>query len=421
MNFEMSKRGSRVLLAAAVALASWSHTTALAQGGKKGGSTTRTHRLVTLNSEPGGAIAMTQAVTTHGATTVNLVGWLGEFAQFWRVSTSTSDTVVSIRLTLPADVDPNSPIASAQAINNAGIIVGGCRLIGTSAGQPLLWEDELADPVHLPLPDGFRGWAMPRAINSAGVIVGDLSGDLTAGEETVHVEGLIVWLAWRDQNAQLQVSAPTWFHFDSMSVPELNDSGWVAFDGIDGNFRLQLAYQWVRDELRQKDVPQFHISLTDGPLFGSDKVAFVGGINQAGDVAGDYRTLNQKGRDVYVKRLDGTFLSMPVYIDNRDYGTYVHGVDAVNDATAQHAVQVLGVVGTYSKKSNSLGPWYGATWESGGKVRLLKDITDVPADDTYDFTSVTSFDDLNDAGWICGRIARGTNRDGVPAILIRKP
>jgi hypothetical protein len=147
----------------------------------------------------------------------------------------------------------------------------------------------------------------------------------------------------------------------------------------------------------------------------------VGGINQAGDVAGDYRTLNQKGRDVYVQRLDGTLLSMPVYIDNRDYGTYVHGVDAVNDATGQHAVQVLGVVGTYSKKSNSLGPWYGATWESGGKVRLLKDITDVPADDTYDFSSVTSFDDLNDAGWICGRIARGANRVGVPAVLIRKP
>ena len=107
----------------------------------------------------------------------------------------------------------NPPWPSAEAINNDGVIVGGCRLIDTSPGQPLLWEDELADPRHLPLPEGFVGFAMPRAINNAGVIVGELSGELTTGGETVHVEGLIAWLTWRDLNGRIQVSTPTWFPF----------------------------------------------------------------------------------------------------------------------------------------------------------------------------------------------------------------
>lgn len=419
---ELSTRRLCVIFAAIVALVSLSPANALAQGGKKGGSVAKTHRLVTLDLNLGGASDMTEAVTANGTTTVDLVGWLGDFAQFWRVSTSTSDTIEKIRLILPPDVDPQTPEASAQAINPDGIIVGGCRLIDTRGGQPLLWKDELASPLRMPLPEGFSGWAMPRAINRSGVIVGDLSGELMSGGESEHVEGLIVWLAWWNQDGQVQVSTPTWFPFSAMSTPKLNDLGWVAFSSNDGGaLRLRLAHRWNWNEELNDEVCEFYFSGGEGPMFGSDKVANVGGINQAGDVAGHYQTVNRQGRDVYVKRLDGTFLNMPVYVDDRFIGTYVHAVDAVNDATTQHAVQVLGVVGIYYKKSNSLGQWHRAIWESGGKVTLLKDVTDLPTDTTYDLTSVTSFDDMNDATWICGRVARGENRVGVPVVLIRKP
>ena len=189
-----------------------------------------------------------------------------------------------------------------------------------------------------------------------------------------------------------------------------------------GAVRLRLAHRWVWDDVREKRMcPSFTSVAEKARCSAVTKWRVSGASIRLGDVAGDYRTVNQPGRDVYVKRLDGTFLNMPVYVNDRTYGTYVHGVDAVNDATAQHAVQVLGEVGTYYKKSGSLGAWYGAIWESGRTVRLLKDITDVPTDSTYDFSNVTSFDDLNDASWICGRITRGEARVGVPAVLIRKP
>lgn len=422
MDSDLPHRCRLLLFATAFTLISLSHADAFAQKGKPGGgTTTRPYRLVTLDLNSGGATAMTEAVTVNGTTTVSVVGWQGELARFWRITSSASDLIQNISLALPAGIDPQSPLASAEAINDQGIIVGGCRLVDSWPGQPLLWEHEQAEPILLPLPDGFTGWAMPRGINYSGIIVGDLSGDFTSAEGTDHVEGLIAWLAWHDADGTLQVSRPTWLPIDVMSVPKLNDAGWVAFDSADGVFRLQLATHLVHDEQLDVDTPEVIMNDLDVPLFGSDTVATVGGINQAGDVAGDFQLLSQRARDIYVKRLDGTFLSMPVYVNTRELGTYVHGIDAVNNATGQHAVQVLGEVGTHYKKSTGLGAWYWAIWESGASVRLLKDITEVPTDSTYDFSSVTSFHDLNDASWICGRIARGESRVGVPAVLIRKP
>ena len=54
--------------------------------GGGGGSTTKPYRLVTLDLSQGRANAMTDTVTADGSTTVGVVGWLGDFAQFWRVS-----------------------------------------------------------------------------------------------------------------------------------------------------------------------------------------------------------------------------------------------------------------------------------------------------------------------------------------------
>jgi hypothetical protein len=398
---------------------------AYAQKGGKGGSTPTTHRLVPLETTEGSALAMTEATTLDGKTSVSLVGWLGEDAWYWRVTTSMTgqDQVQSLPLLLPPNAYPDFPTASGEAINADGLIVGSCRLLNAGPGQPLMWEDELADPMPLPLPTGFTGWAMPRAINRGGVIVGEYSGDQSNGVESNHVEGLIVWYTWVDEEDRRRIGPPTCFPMSVPSLPQLNDAGWVAFDNLEGDYRIRLTYQWVANETLGYKVPEFSIGTVDGPLFGSDKVASVGGINQAGDVAGTVRTINQPGQDLYVKRLDGSFLNMPVYINDRTYGTYVLSVTSINDATLQHAVQALGRAGVYYKKSPSSIGWRGwALWEAGGSVRLLHDITDVPSDSAYYFTSTPSnFYDLNDASWVCGRIARGSDRVGVPAVLVRKP
>ncbi len=400
-------------------------STACAQKGGKGGSTPKTHRLIPLETTSGSALAMTEATMLDGKTSASLVGWLGEDAWYWHATASATgqDQVQSIPLLLPPNADPDSPTASAEAINADGLIVGGCRLLNAGPGQPLMWEDELADPMPLPLPTGFTGWAMPRAINSGGVIVGEYSGDQLNGEESNHVEGLIAWYTWVDEEGRRRIGPSTCFPVPVPSIPQLNDAGWVAFDSLEGDYRIHLTYQWVANETLGHDVPEFSMDAVDGPLLGSDTVATVGGINQAGDVAGIVRTINHPGQDVYVKRFDGSFLNMPVYINDRTYGTYVLSVTSINDATLQHAVQVLGRAGVYYKKSPSgLGLRGWALWESGGSVRMLQDISDVPSDSTYDFTQfVSNFDNLNDASWICGRIARGSDRVGVPAVLVRKP
>lgn len=110
-----------------------------------------------------------------------------------------------------------------------------------------------------------------------------------------------------------------------------------------------------------------------------------------------------------------------VVIDNRQTGTYANNIADINDAISAHRVQIIGKAGTYSKGSGSLfvGNW--AIWEENApSVVLLKDVTNVPTDSSYDFTATTEFNSINDSSWIGGGIARGPDRVRVPAILIRQ-
>lgn len=410
MNLQCLRLGALVVAFASLAVAP-----EIASAQKKA---SKTHALVILDTGLGGAMAMSEVRVEAGEAVSQVVGWRDDLAWHWRVSASKQ--VESSPLALPADVDPLAPAAIATGVNERGWIVGGYRSIGAGPGQPLLWTSAAGSPSALPLPSGFSGWAMPRSVNDDGVIVGELSGQIVTAGVASPVEGLVVWLAWTDIQGATQIDPPTWFTIPNLSTPRINQDGWVAFASDGAAYRLLLVHHWAWDETLAREVAQFFVA-AGGTLFGSDKIASVGGINAAGDVAGNVRTINQPGRDVYAQRLNGTFLSLPVYVNDRTYGTYVHGIKAINDANSAHGVQVLGRVGTYTKKGGALGAWNWALWESGGSVRLLKDVTVVPADTSYDFSSVTSFEDLNDSAWICGRIARGADRVGVPAVLLRLP
>lgn len=414
----------------ALTLAVWlTSSVAIAQpGGKGGGNKAKPYRLVVLDTESGVVESMTETyLVSQGNTTVTQVDAVGSTSgmpRHWRVTQA--GTVSGTWLQLPADTDFNSSgqVARATNINNFGNIVGEYRVADNGGWLPLVWEDQLSEPLVLPLPVAFVGRATPQAINNSGLIVGTIRGHFNLSGEIIPLDGLVAWQTYwgAGEHAILQVSSPGWFdvgviaHFGC----RLNDSGWIQYPIGSMAYRAQLQHEWIPIS-ETEWASQFTWTSPPAQLFAATNEVKAGGINQAGDAAGSFGLIGQSGRDVFARTLSGTLRSFPKVIDNRQTGTYANNIADINDATSAHRVQIIGKAGTYSKGSGSLflGNW--AIWEeNASSVVLLKDVTDVPTDSSYDFTATTEFNSINDSSWIGGGIARGPDRVRVPAILIRQ-
>jgi hypothetical protein len=400
-------------------------------GGGGGGSNSKPYRLVPLSLEQGTAFGMNEAVSSGTMQTVELVGEVASLACHWQVtSTGTSQSINTTPLLSPAGFVPVS--GRASDINNAGIIVGH-GYAGDGIVRGLVWDGHLAEPITLPMPAGFTGFGVRltninNATNGSGIILGNIDGivpDGSGGWQTAL--GIIVWRFSFDEHDNLIVSPPTWFSFSDQAQMKigLNDAGWIVLTHNGRAHRYRLDWELVWDPLAGEGgdfVEMFYLADGEGDMHGANvTLSWAGGINQEGIATGYRRPTNSHAEELFGKRLDGTFLSFPVYASGRDLVTRIYGVRAINDVTTSHNVQVLGMAGSYSTRNGYRSP-RPALWESGGTVRLLQDITVYPTDASYTFKILgTSMYDLNDASWICGQTQRQLNGQStdIPSVLIR--
>jgi hypothetical protein len=396
---------------------------------QRGGSQNKPYRLVPLSLNRGTAFAMNEAVVSGSTTRVQAVGEVDSQPFHWSVAaTSSSQSVLATPLIEPEGF---AGATLARDINNAGIIVGyGYTLDGTCLG--VVWQDRLAEPVVLPLPDGFSGYGIRATninnpTNGSGIILGTIDGTIVTASGTLSAVGAIVWRYSFDANAELVLSPPTWFSFSSQDESNmgLNDAGWIALTEGAQALRYRLDWEWQPTGDGTEMAEVFYLAEGGGSLLSSNvQWARTGGINQAGDVAVYYRPLNASGDTLLAKRLGGNDLAFPKFTTKRDQVDVINHVQAINNATTQHAVQVLGNAGWLNTRYGSYLNPRPAIWESGGTVRLLEEITTYPADTTYFFRPiVTSMHDLNDASWICGNTVRGVSgqQTDIPTVLIRNP
>jgi hypothetical protein len=248
-------------------------------------------------------------------------------------------------------------------------------------------------------------------------------------ENSDETGGIIVWRYSFDENAALVVSPPTWFSFSNQLGLKigLNDAGWIVLTDGSQAHRYRLDWEWVWDPAAGSEgafVEVFELA-EGGNLFGSNvQWARAGGINQAGDAAAYFRAVNSQAHTLVAKRLSGSDISFPKFTTKKDQVDEINAVQAINDVTDQHGVQVLGNVGWFNTRNGSFQNPRPALWESGGSVRLLEEITTFPSDANYSFKVLNvSMYDLNDASWICGFVQREASGQwsDVPAVLIRNP
>jgi hypothetical protein len=313
-----------------------------------------------------------------------MVGEAGEQAQYWLYDLASQD-VLQIPLS-----DPEGTVfdeSRAIDINDNRLIVGvgwvdsGQGLVGSA----LVWVDAMSDPLVLPLPEGsISGGA--TAVNNAGVVVG------VAG-----LEGCAAAIAWRVAADGVVEGPVVLATGENASAQDVNENG--------------VTVGWVNDHAVRWTL-SWDAELVSSPtdeLFDPSLVPYshAQGVNDAGDVCG------QAGAEFAEAFLlqNGGLAPLKPLIDSRKAATVNVGATALNNATTDHGVQVVGSAYVYDRATYFIKCDALTLWEEDQSV------TDLTAEGSRK-TKPEFVTAINDSGWVTGATFNTNLEQNVPMLMI---
>jgi uncharacterized membrane protein len=314
-----------------------------------------------------------------------IVGEAGDQARYWLYDPASQDV---LQIPLP---DPEGIVfdeSRATDINDNGLIVGvGWADNGQGLeGTPLLWVDSMSDPFVLPLPEGFTNGGA-TAINNAGLVVG------VAG-----LEGCAAAIAWRVFAGGLVEGPVVLATGDNASAQDINENG--------------LAVGWVNDHAIRWTLSwdgELVLSATD-ELFDPSLVPYshAQGVNDAGDVCGQAELF---GFTEAFLLQNGGLVPLKPLVDSRKAATVNVNATALNNATSDHGVQVVGSAYVYDRATYVIQYDAVTLWEEDQTV------TNLTAEGSRK-TKPSLVRAINDSGWVTGATFNTNLEQNVPMLMI---
>jgi hypothetical protein len=335
-------------------------------GGKDGGS----YSARFLDSVPGTAFDI-----AHHEDYTEVVGRIDPgIARYWLLDAD-GETVFF------ADLAGNGS-KGARAINRDGVIVGWD--IGADGARPVVWQDFVAPPLELPVPDGFTGGASAHDINDNLLVVGYLTPD----------NGVASVVAW-----QLDIVNGFLVTRDTIVVATGDELGTVS---LNNNGFLAAAVDY--HAWRWQVIWNPELGTAGGLEVVSADHLFQGtvtGINEAGTVCGQYTG----ALEGYVMTLDGDLTLFTLPVNGKENASLVQAT-AINDAIP---IQVAGSGDVWRGNQFTRSPT--VIWDLDG------DMVTLPLDDSSPLVLNTIYA-LDDAGWGVGMSHDSTTH--LPVIVIPK-
>ena len=314
-----------------------------------------------------------------------IVGEAGDQARYWLYDPASQD-VLPIPLPDPEGIALDK--SRATDINDDGLIVGvGWADHGQGlVGYPLVWVDAMSEPLILPLPQGSTiGGA--TAVNNAGVVVG------VAG-----LEDSAAAIAWRVAAGGLVEGPVVLATGESASAQDINENGGAVGWVNDHAVRWTLGWD---GEL---------VSSATDELFDPSLVPYshAQGVNDAGDVCGQADLL---GFTEAFLLQDGGLTPLKPLVDRRKTATVNVNATALNNATTDHGVQVVGSAYVYDRATYFIQYDALTLWEEDQTV------TDLTAEGSRK-TKPDSVTAINDSGWVTGATFNTNLEQNVPMVMI---
>jgi hypothetical protein len=320
---------------------------------------------------------------------VEIVGEAGDQAQYWRYELA-SQNVLQIGLQ-----DPDGTVfdkSRAIDINDDGLTAGvGWVDHGQGLeGSPLLWVDPQEAPLVLPLPQGSISGAA-TAVNNAGIVVG------AAALEGYSTRKAIAWRVDANGGVEGPVELATGAIATAQDINENGDAvGWV------NDHAVRWTLNW--DE-------GLALTATE-ELFDSSLVPFshAQSINDVGDVSGRAQTDPEGFAEAFLL-MSGQLTALMPLVDNRKNATFNEMATALNNATVDHGVQVVGSAYVYDRRSGTGQYSAVVLWEEDQTV------TNLTAEGGRN-TNPDSVTSINDNGWVTGATFNTGLEQSVPMLMI---
>lgn len=315
---------------------------------------------------------------------------VGSNAYYWMLNAGGS-VVETTALPMPVN-SAVGDIAAAHDINDQGMIVGGGGSFIPLVLRPLFWLDNDTPPVELPIPDDHTGVAVD--INNNGMIVGQLKNlDSTQLAVVWQYTGTIT----DDETGQdiptfagpLELAEET-----TVWAPRLNDAGTVVVTSAYEGLRWDVT--WDGTDLTASTAEPLTGIILDESGDPRDVILRSTGINELGDVCGEYVAVGGGLWGTFLLLSDGTLDDLPTP-ESKRFGPRNNGAYDLNDAVDPAAIQIVGNVHLFDKRSGILTDDMPVVWQGGA----VTDLESATAQGTPKLR-LSGINKVSNNGWLSG-------------------